>query len=323
MLITMRQSLAFILLSLAAKALPAWADNCPSGSGSQIPCLYSGFTNFPGVSSLCKGILERTVTVTVPVTTVSTITVVISEWRGTFFDTITLSPTTLSSCTQTSTGLYLTTQSRVVSATVAINTPSATNTPIVGRHMPKQRDTGCTPVIEGIVSACSCFYGPAATLTTTVPSIITSYAAVSTVTTFPFSPLIKDVAPTCQSPPVYGSAQYATCGSPGIFEGTFESCALPPSRTNSNISHGIVVNPFNFVESDCCTACANTLDCFQALTDPSNNTCILNIRTSQDDKNHNKTPDCPLDHTFASFGDQREGNYDTGFIPGHCAQLSC
>jgi hypothetical protein len=60
--------------------------------------------------------------------------------------------------------------------------------------MPKQRDTGCTPVIEGIVSACSCFYGPAATQTATVPSIITSYTAVSTATTFIFSALEKTVA---------------------------------------------------------------------------------------------------------------------------------
>ncbi|MCJ1362808.1 hypothetical protein MMC16_001914 [Acarospora aff. strigata] len=116
--------------------------------------------------------------------------------------------------------------------------------------------------------------------------------------------------------PVYGAASYAICGSPGIPSEQMETCRASSNSTAST--------PFSFDAQECCSACANTLDCFQAYTDPASNTCTLDIRIGSDGSNTNRTADCPNYHTYVQFGEYRGyeygGTYYSGFIGGHCSQ---
>ena len=92
----------------------------------------------------------------------------------------------------------------------------------------------------------------------------------------------------------------------------------PTTLTNSTAP------PFTVLSEDCCSACANTLDCFLAYTDASTNTCFLDVRKRRDPTNRNVTTDCPRAHTFARFGSQigveGGGSYYSGLLTGHCAQ---
>ena len=114
--------------------------------------------------------------------------------------------------------------------------------------------------------------------------------------------------------PIYGNAVYSTCGSPGLPENSYQSCAVPNTGAR----------PFQFDAGDCCSACANTLNCFEAYSDPATNRCVLDVRTVPDSTNTNTTADCPNRHTYVQFGGaqgpQNGVNYYSGFINGHCAQ---
>ena len=133
-----------------------------------------------------------------------------------------------------------------------------------------------------------------------------------------FLPLIQltPISEGCEatSVPVFGSATYAICNSPGLPVAQYVECPVP-------VPAG--ADPFTFDSLDCCSTCANTLDCFQGYTDPVSNTCRLDIRTGYDGVNKNRTADCPNYHTYVIFGNPQDsgfGKYPSGFIGGHCAQ---
>jgi hypothetical protein len=180
----------------------------------------------------------------------------------------------------------------------------------------EKNQLNCPPVRQGISAACSCFYGPATTRTVSATATVTSYTAGQATHEFAGRPLLRTVAAQCTSPSIYSAVNFETCSSPGIPVKAFKSCALSANDTGSVVVHGIVTNPLTFLPQDCCSACANTLNCFQSFTDPFANLCILEVRTEEDSHSTNRTDDCPLGHTFASFGDTTSA----GFLSGHCAQ---
>ena len=111
--------------------------------------------------------------------------------------------------------------------------------------------------------------------------------------------------------PIYGSASYAVCGSGGIPQAQFRSCvASPPNSLPAN----------SFDTLDCCSLCANTLDCYQAYTDGSTNLCTIEIRIGSNGDNTNRTSDCPNFHTFVIYGDKPAETNVFGLIAGHCSQ---
>jgi hypothetical protein len=91
---------------------------------------------------------------------------------------------------------------------------------------------------------------------------------------------------------------------------------------NASPAPGLPPNGFDSL--DCCSVCANTLNCYQAYTDSASNTCTLDIRIGSNGDNTNLTPDCPNFHTWVIFGESRGGqgggNYPSGFLAGHCSQ---
>jgi len=309
--VKMKTSPTLLVLSFAARALAV--DLC-----SESPC-FLGFTEVPGISSLCSDILHPTATVpaSVTATIISTIPVTITDYRGTLFFPSTPSPTLFGSCTASTEGSWTTSGTFVVGAT-AWPTPSTLGVDISEQKvLLAKNQINCPPVAQGISTACSCFYGPATTLTVSATTTVTSYIG-QTTHSYTGLPLIRTLAAQCTpiSLPIFAAVRFATCGSPGIPVKAFKSCALPVNVTGSEVDHGIITNPLNFIPQDCCSACANTLNCFQSITDPYGNLCILQIRTEE---GTNPTDDCPLGHTFAEFSDVTFG-INAGFLKGHCAQ---
>ena len=109
---------------------------------------------------------------------------------------------------------------------------------------------------------------------------------------------------------VFNSASYAVCGSPGLPVAEYTECsvAVPPNS-----------GEFSFDTLDCCSACSDTLDCFQFYTDPISNICRLDIRTGFSG-NSTVTPDCPNHVTNVIFSGVRNGSFPAGFVGGHCAR---
>lgn len=310
--------LAPIIVGILAEGVLSGGHGYRDQSSCDNAC-FSGFTDIPGIASLCNNANRPTKTIEVSVTalTTSAIIITIPEYRFTDDVYTTPTPTQMTSCVTTSAPFTKTLG--ISNLIVGESYAASTTTPLPLT----QRDgtcPSCPPVKEAVTSACKCFYPPGPEQTVyqnNTVTTLTSYVTYQTVS-FNYGPTTRTLAAQCTpgSVSIYGHVIYNTCSSPGIPLSSYTECKVP---FNTTTSHGIITNPYGLDSASCCTACANTLDCFQAFTDSSTNTCILNLRTAKDATNKNVTADCPNGHTFVGFGDLR-GSGGQGFIGGHCAQ---
>ena len=136
---------------------------------------------------------------------------------------------------------------------------------------------------------------------------------VKTQLTTQLMPLTENCAAT-DVPVVFNAATYAICGSNGLPGAEYSECtvAIPPGS-----------GELSFDALDCCSACSNTLDCFQAYTNQISNICRLDIRTGFSDSNSTFAPGCPNHLTTVVFSDPQDNGFSkfpTGFIGGHCGR---
>lgn len=304
-------SLVLICIGLLGQGALSWDPEHGNHHGCDNAC-FSGFQDIQGIASLCNNANRPTKTISVDVTAkaTSTITITIPQYRYTFNVYTTPSPTSIASCISTASPFTKTRDGNfIVGESYASLT---TSTPVAVKA--RNGCPGCPGVKEAVLSACKCFFpaGPEQTVYVThTVTTVTSYATQQTVS-FNYMPLTRTIAAQCTSAPIYGKASYNICGSRGVPLASYEECKVP---FNTTTIHDVITNPYQLDWAYCCSACYNTLDCFQAFTDYTTNTCILNIRTAKN-SNTNITADCPNGHTFITFAESRSL---VGFLRGHCS----
>ncbi|MCJ1250703.1 hypothetical protein MMC30_007931 [Trapelia coarctata] len=159
---------------------------------------YSGFTDIPGIASLCNNANRPTTTIEQSVTAYTTIvsTVTVSNYRYTDYHYTTPTPTKLASC-GTPHALAAPLAAQTVSSGDLILTKVAAARPTAAALMPRnQKCQSCPPIKEGITSACSCFFtaGPQQTVTHNHTVATGTVYSTTTTTTFVYSVRTRTVA---------------------------------------------------------------------------------------------------------------------------------